>query len=53
MCMNIQFAIYKPHGNHKPEKSLIDTHEKRERNPNITLKADIKPQGKRAKKREE
>ena len=50
MDIDIQFAIYKPQGNHKPKIYNRYTHtHKRERNPNITRNIVIKPQGKRAK----
>jgi len=35
------------------QKPAIDAHIKRERNPSITLKKLIRPQGKRAKRRKE
>ena len=44
-----QFDIYKPHANHKTK--TYNT-QKRERNPNVTLKKIIKPQGKRIKEDE-
>ena len=43
--------LYKPHGNHKPKIYNGLTYNKRERNPNITLKKAIKSQRKRAKKK--
>ena len=48
----IHCYLYKPHGNHKPNIYNRHTYNKRERNPNITLKKAIKSQKKRAKKKE-
>ena len=43
--INIWIAIYKLHGNHKPKIYNINRYtQKRERNPNITLRIVIKSQ---------
>ena len=47
----IHCYLYKPHGNYKPKIYNGHTYNKRERNPNITLKKAIKSQRKRAKKK--
>ena len=44
MCLCVQTAISKPHGNCKQKKPIIDTHTKRKRNPNTTLKIVIESQ---------
>ena len=44
----VHLAVYKPHGNNKTK--IYDRHtQKREKNPNITLKIVLKPQVNRTK----